>query len=173
MGDGFDSRIYFGAGGDSLEDGRLYAFELFGMSLKARLALLTTCESGYGELYKGEGLMGLASAFAYAGCQNTIMSLWKVNDQSSAAIVNQFYSNLEQGAEISAALASSKRQYLDLADEYTSDPRFWATLVLYGNFDEEITVATTRASSMLVASVGLLLLLAGTGYSMFRRRLGT
>ena len=53
---------------DSLEDGYLNAYEIYDMDLSADLAVLSTCQTGYGKLEQGEGVMSLARAFAYAGC---------------------------------------------------------------------------------------------------------
>jgi len=64
------------------------------LKLKARLAVLSACESGLGKSYSGEGMVSMASAFTYAGCQDILMSLWKVQDQIAVQLMNDFYKNL-------------------------------------------------------------------------------
>ena len=99
------------------------------------MAVLTACESGLGKGYKGEGMMSMASAFTYSGCENILMSLWKVNDQASKYLMDDFYGQLLEGVTIDDALRPAKLRYLERADELTADPKIWAPLVAYGTVD--------------------------------------
>ncbi len=63
-----------------------------------RLAVLSACDTGLGDVAGGEGIFGLQRAFHQAGTRNVIASLWKVSDQPTAALMRLFYINLwEQG----------------------------------------------------------------------------
>lgn len=65
---------------DNGEDAYLYAFEISSMDLQARLAVLSTCQTGFGANVKGEGVMSLGRAFAFAGCHSPLVSHWEVDD---------------------------------------------------------------------------------------------
>ena len=58
------------------------------------LAVLSACETGLGDVAGGQGIFGLQRAFHYAGTTNVVCSLWKVPDESTAALMNLFYTNL-------------------------------------------------------------------------------
>ncbi len=62
-----------------------------GMSLNARVAVLSACQTGVGEMAYGDGVFGLQQAFHLAGARNVVSSLWKVDDQATAAFMESFY----------------------------------------------------------------------------------
>jgi len=132
----FSSSLYFRSRFDSLDDGELHDYELYGLKLKALMAVLSACESGLGREYKGEGMISMASAFTYSGCANILMSLWKVNDKASTVLMDDFYGHLLEGITIDDALRQAKLDYLDRSDEFTADPKVWAPLVAYGNLQQ-------------------------------------
>src|SRR5208282_2113654 len=71
--------------GESLVDLNLSGLEL---------AVLSACETGLGDVAGGEGTFGLQRAFHLAGTRDVVASLWKVPDQSTAALMALFYRNL-------------------------------------------------------------------------------
>ena len=147
----FAANLYFTNAANAEDDGELHAYELYGLKLKALMTVLSACESGLGKGYKGEGMISMASAFAFSGCQNTLMSLWKVNDQASVNLIDNFYSYFLEGETIDAALQKSKLSYLASADELTADPKIWAPLVVYGNLDG--IQKNERSSIFIIAGV--------------------
>jgi CHAT domain-containing protein len=58
------------------------------------LAVLSACETGVGDVAGGQGVFGLQRAFHYAGAHNVVVSLWKVGDLTTAALMGEFYANL-------------------------------------------------------------------------------
>jgi uncharacterized protein (TIGR03066 family) len=58
------------------------------------LVVLSACETGLGDVAGGQGTFGLQRAFHYAGTTNVVCTLWKVHDESTAALMNLFYTNL-------------------------------------------------------------------------------
>ena len=87
---------------DGKEDGRLEVREIFGMDLKANLVVLSACETGLGKLSSGDELVGLTRAFIYAGTPSVVASLWKVEDNSTAALMASFYRNLKTMSKVEA-----------------------------------------------------------------------
>ncbi|MBL7807382.1 MAG: CHAT domain-containing protein, partial [Saprospiraceae bacterium] len=65
----------------------LTAAELYNLPINADLVVLSACETGIGEHLRGEGVLSLARAFAYAGAKSIVASLWSVNDQSTMQIM--------------------------------------------------------------------------------------
>ena len=75
------------------------------------------------------------------------MSLWKVTDQASKDLMNDFYAQLLGGATIDHALRKAKLNYLASADELTADPFVWAPLVAYGSLGKVFKTSKSISSS--------------------------
>lgn len=129
----YSSRLIFKKGTGRSNDGNLYAYEIYGIPLKARLAVLSACESGIGKFNTGEGMYSIARGFSYAGCPSVLMSLWKVNDQSTASVMANFYQQLAAGTSISHAIRKAKLAYIDQADRRSAHPANWAAFAAMGN----------------------------------------
>ena len=84
-----------GALAEPSDDGILTALEVAELNLAGtRLAVLSACDTGLGKPAGGEGLLGLQRAFAVAGAQTVVASLWQVDDQATATLMTEFYNNL-------------------------------------------------------------------------------
>ena len=93
---------------DEEYDGRLDMREVFHLKLDADLVVLSACQSGLGKHLGGEGMVGLSTAFFFAGTSSVVVSLWQVSDVSTALLMRRFYGNLSEGRSKSAALAEAK-----------------------------------------------------------------
>ncbi len=121
---------FFPGGSQGEEDGILYAEEIYGLDLKNELVVLSACETGSGEVRAGEGIIGLSRAFQFAGAQNLLVSLWNVEDRSTARLMINFYENLRESSGPSA-LQSAKQTLIDTTSY--AHPRYWAPFVFIGN----------------------------------------
>ena len=74
-----------------LHDGPLSTLDVFDLDLGCSLATLSACETALGTAGAGTSLMGLSRAFLYAGAPSLVLSLWKVEDSSTAALMGAFY----------------------------------------------------------------------------------
>ena len=131
--DPFSASLFFDKNPPGKEDGELHAYEMYNLKLKARLAVLSACESGIGQVHPGEGVMSMANAFIYSGCRTVVMSFWKVSDQSSVPLMKSFYKGIRARLPIEQALRQAKLEYIDHADELSANPLFWAAYVSYGD----------------------------------------
>lgn len=118
---------------DSLENELLYVRDLYNLQLNADLVVLSACETGTGELQRGEGIISLARAFAYAGAKSIATTLWQVNDQSTQKLMVQFYKHLKAGMTKDAALRQAKLDFLDQHRDSAAYPFFWAAFIGVGD----------------------------------------
>jgi CHAT domain-containing protein len=94
------------------DDGYLTIDEIFGLSINSDLVSLSACETALGDLTKGDELVGLSRAFMYAGASTVIVSLWKVEDATTAWLMNRFHQYLLQGKNSALALTMAQRDMI-------------------------------------------------------------
>jgi CHAT domain-containing protein len=111
-----------------LHDGWLMAADVPNLNLEGALVTLSACESGRSQVLAGDELVGLSRAFLGAGAATLITSLWLVNDETTATMMQQFYAALAQGSSRAMALRQAQ---LDLKASHPH-PYFWAPFVLVG-----------------------------------------
>lgn len=128
---------------DSTNSGRLYVPEIYNLDLNStKLVLLSACETGGGQLVRGEGIISLARAFYYAGCPNMITSQWKAEDQSTAYITQRTHYYLEKNYGIAKALRAAKQDYIkdQNIDSRIKTPAYWEHLRFTGQFDYQQSI---------------------------------
>ena len=112
-----------------LADGWFTAFDLFSMTCQANLVTMSGCQSGMSEVAGADDLLGLMRGFLYAGARSLLLSLWNVNDESTAALMTDFYRKWKEGTSKSAALRSAM---LTVREQFPN-PFYWAPFFLVGN----------------------------------------
>lgn len=112
--------------------GALPAHEIYGLDLPAELVVLSACETALGQDVPGEGLVsGLPRAFLYAGSARVLVSLWKVEDESTRDLMVLFYHGLlDRKLPPGRALEEAQRA---LRQE-GRPPRDWAGFILLGDW---------------------------------------
>ena len=114
------------------EDGLLQVYEIMSLQVRADLVILSACETGLGRERQGEGLIGLTQAFLHAGAASVIVSLWKVDDGSTADFMIGFHRYLTSGKLDQAQSLRKARLDLIAGGKGFGHPHYWAPFVLVG-----------------------------------------
>jgi CHAT domain-containing protein len=125
------------------DDGFLKMSEIFNLRLNASLVVLSACETARGKMSRGEGIIGLTSAFLFAGSRSVVASLWDVNDESTSLFMEAFYRGLKAGltkpeALRQARLETMRRQISSPVtgeQESLASPYYWAPFILVGEWN--------------------------------------
>ena len=111
-----------------LGDSQLTLFDLYQLRLSCELVTLSGCGTGLNVVVGGDELLGLVRGLLYAGARSVLVTLWDVNDQSTARFMTSFYRHLAVCPDKAEALRRAMR---DLRDEW-HHPYYWAPFVLIG-----------------------------------------
>ena len=123
------------AGGEpgAKNDGVLTALEAATLDLAGtQLVVLSACETGVGEVKNGQGVFGLRQAFAVAGAETVVMSLWKVDDNATKDLMTNYYQRLRAGEGRGEALRQA--QLALLKQPQTAHPYYWASFISSGQW---------------------------------------
>ena len=131
--------------GDAFNDGLLTASQIAALPLRARLVVLSACNSArYAPSIIDSGIQGLATSFAIAGVPSMIAALWPIESSLTRDLIVDVFRTARGGnVAIADALAMAVRRHLDgPAPRPLLHPRFWAALVVLG--DGSITLDAER-----------------------------
>ncbi|NEO83271.1 MAG: CHAT domain-containing protein [Spirulina sp. SIO3F2] len=112
-------------------DGFLSVREIYPLELNAELAVLSACDTGNGDIYNGEGVIGLSRAFIGAGAASVVVSLWAIPDQPTSELMTSFYQQLDVGVDKATAL----RQAMLATREKFPAPSNWVAFTITGAVD--------------------------------------
>ncbi len=113
----------------SEEDGYLTIGEAAILNLNANMVCLSACQTGLGEIKKGDGMVGLSRAFMVVGAKNVGVTLWCVDDEATAEFMTRMYKKVQSGMTYAEAYRKVKNEFRN-SDEY-NHPYYWAGFVVY------------------------------------------
>jgi CHAT domain-containing protein len=115
------------------KDGFLQTRDVYKLRLSADLVVLSACQTALGKEVRGEGLLGLARGFMYAGAPRIVASLWQVPDRATSELMKHFYEAvLQKGLRPAAALRAA--QIAIRREKRWKSPYSWAAFTLLGDW---------------------------------------
>jgi CHAT domain-containing protein/Tfp pilus assembly protein PilF len=113
-----------------LADGWLTVHDAYDLDMECGLVTLSACETGLSVVAPGDELLGLARGFLSRQTPSLLVSLWMVDDESTAELMSRFYGWLRQGQGPAGALRQAQREML----ERRPHPFFWSPFLLLGRW---------------------------------------
>jgi tetratricopeptide (TPR) repeat protein len=114
----------------SLGNSRLSLFDLYQLDLPSELVTLSGCGTGLNVVVGGDELLGLVRGLLYAGAKGVLVTLWDVNDQSTAEFMKLFYEHLKTNPNKAQAVRYATSE---IRKKY-AHPFYWAPFVLVGKY---------------------------------------
>jgi CHAT domain-containing protein/tetratricopeptide (TPR) repeat protein len=115
------------------DDGIMTALELAGLDLwGTKLAVLSACNTGVGEVKRGEGVYGLRRALVLAGAETQVISLWPVADRGTRDLMTAYYRALLHGEGRGEALRQVQLRLLRGGTR--RHPYYWASFIQSGDW---------------------------------------
>lgn len=124
--------LTFAVPGNSAQFEKLYVRDIYNLSLNADLVVLSACETGIGQLQRGEGIISLSRAFAYAGAKSIVTTLWSVNDEKTQDFMLTFYRHLQKMPR-AEALHQARLDFLKKHTAEAAHPYYWAGFIGVGD----------------------------------------
>ncbi len=155
---------------DTIENEWLFVKDIYNVELNAAMVTLSACETGVGEIRKGEGVISLARSFSYAGsgCINT--TLWKVNDAKTAGLMDLFYKNIKSGDSKDQAMRQAKLDFIDSYDNMEVHPFYWSSFITIGDMISLDPMNFTPSYAWIWIILGISLIF-GLSYIFFFKNL--
>jgi CHAT domain-containing protein/Flp pilus assembly protein TadD len=121
------SYIIFG-NGDRIHLNEIDDWQLPNMELM----VLSACQTGFSEIANGIEILGFGYQLQKAGVKNSIASLWKVKDEGTQVLMDNFYSSLQKGnVTVSEALQQAQVSLIQSKDY--DHPYYWSAFFAIGN----------------------------------------
>ncbi len=95
----------------------------------APLLVLSACETGMGELEKGDEVIGLIRGLFLAGASSILATNWEMFDIVGPLFMEKFYENLLRGMPLYEGVFGAKKAVY----ERFQNPAYWGVFSLHGN----------------------------------------
>ncbi|MPN53097.1 hypothetical protein SDC9_200761 [bioreactor metagenome] len=104
--------------------------EMTQLPWNADIVTLSACDTGLGDLYAGDGMVGLSTTLLATGNRGAVLSRWNVPDDSAPVFMRNFYSEVGKG--VSGPEAVRKAQIALIREGEFAVPRHWAVFKYIG-----------------------------------------
>lgn len=142
---------------------RISIYDLYNFNWHNKTVVLSACNTADGKEIKGEGVFNFARILTELGAKEIIVSLWPIDDCSTADFFDSFYGELSKASSTAEALQKARMIHFHESDKLHSQPYFWAPLILISNqslINDQLPNSINAWSIVLVIFIGLLLLTA-------------
>ncbi|HOE46121.1 CHAT domain-containing protein [Methanothrix soehngenii] len=117
-----------------LADGVLTIREILKLDIHLKLLVLSACESGMNSSLGGDEMVGLAQGFMLAGAKSMLVSLWKVNDLSTASLMKSYYTRwINEEANNAEALRYAMEEIRNIDENKWNYTYYWGAFTLVGD----------------------------------------
>jgi hypothetical protein len=119
------------------DDGLLSVMDIFNLQLDAAVVVLLACASGEDDVAPNDDLLGLLSAFLYAGASSVITTRWPTQTSDAREFAKIFYKSAftSRKCGIVNLAVAFQAAVLELWEEWDEDdPYHWAQFQLYGSW---------------------------------------
>lgn len=151
------SAIAFTAHRLQKEEALLYVREIYTLHLNAEMVVLSACETGSGELRRGEGIISLSRAFFAAGAESVLATAWQIRDKRTKELIEGYYKYLGENYSKDLALQKAKVDFIKRYSQLDAHPFYWSAFLLHGS-DEPIKNIFRAEISVVKYGLGALLL---------------
>lgn len=117
---------------DNPYDGLLSLKEIYNLSLpRLRLVVLSACQTGIGQYYRGEGIVSLIHPFLSARVSTVVASLWPVESEATSNLMIAFHRERARSkARAGDALRAAQLWMIEKGD--FAHPYYWASFIVVG-----------------------------------------
>jgi tetratricopeptide (TPR) repeat protein len=170
-----DSRLLFSAENGDSSPSYVFLREIYDLDLRhVRLATISACDTERGKIIRGEGVQAFSRALLSAGADASVTALWRVDDESTAEFMKQFYFFLMKENQPKAEALRLAKLKFQGSHSKLADPAVWAAFVLNGDGLTPLprVISWTELVLSLAAMVALLALIFAALYERRRRLRG-
>lgn len=114
--------------GDKTNGGYLDIINISNLQLEGSFILLAACNTTQIIEDDPDAFSGLVKSFKLAGAEKIFATRWEIETLSSEQFIVSFLGKVEDGLEPNSALAMTKREFIDSAEN--SHPIFWGAFTL-------------------------------------------
>ena len=123
--------------GIRLVDTFLTLYDLYRLRMPVDQVTLSGCSTGINGIGAGDELIGLMRGFLFAGARSLLLTLWDINDKTTAQFMKAFYKRFFRYPNRALAL---REAMLELRQRYPH-PYYWAPFVLVGDASQALSTA--------------------------------